>query len=138
MPTEDASWPGIPTTDIIQHMGRLSAKYRFTNFLAASGIKWKFIAELSSWQGGMYQRIVRLVKCAVRKSVARRHLSAEEIVTLLTEVESEFHTHLLMQILTVVLGDLLVVTPSHFLPPPKCGIGLPISMYAAQDRFYCG
>ena len=105
----------------------------FTNYLAVSGIKWKFIPELSPWQGGMYERVIGLVKRALRKAVGRSHLSAEELITLLTEVESVINTRPLVQIPTDVDGDLLVITPSHFLLPAKCAIGLPLSALPKPD-----
>ena len=33
----------------------------FTQFLSSSGITWKFIPELSPWQGGFYERMIGLV-----------------------------------------------------------------------------
>jgi hypothetical protein len=34
-------------------------------------IKWKFIVELSPWMGGYYERLVRVVKRTLRKTIGR-------------------------------------------------------------------
>uniref|UniRef100_A0A914LD98 Integrase catalytic domain-containing protein n=1 Tax=Meloidogyne incognita TaxID=6306 RepID=A0A914LD98_MELIC len=50
-------------------------------------LKWKFIKELSPWQGGIYERIVALVKDAFRKTLGKKSLKWEEMITFTTEVE---------------------------------------------------
>nr|CAD2204848.1 unnamed protein product [Meloidogyne enterolobii] len=50
-------------------------------------LEWKFIKELSPWQGGVYERIVALVKDAFRKTLGKRTLQWEEMITFTTEVE---------------------------------------------------
>ncbi|KAL9972923.1 hypothetical protein ACROYT_G019319 [Oculina patagonica] len=41
------------------------------SYLANQGIKWSFIIELAPWMGGFYERLVGLVKQALRKVLER-------------------------------------------------------------------
>ena len=50
-------------------------------------IEWRFIGQLSPWQGGIYERIVALVKAAFKTTLGRRVLTEEEFRTFTTEVE---------------------------------------------------
>nr|CAD2206059.1 unnamed protein product [Meloidogyne enterolobii] len=43
---------------------------KFNNFIINRGIEWKFIPALSPWQGGIYERLVKLVK----RFLLKRHL----------------------------------------------------------------
>ena len=49
---------------------------------------WKFIAPLSPWWGGWWERLVRSVKVALRKSLGKRCLTRTELETVLFEVEA--------------------------------------------------
>ena len=50
-------------------------------------IKWKFIAPLSPNEGGFYERMVGVVKGCLRKSLFKKLLSWDDLVTLLMEIE---------------------------------------------------
>ena len=75
---------------------------------------WKYIAPLSPWWGGWWERLVRSVKSGVRKSLGKRCLRRVELETVLHEVESCVNSRPL-----VYAGDDLdstnPLTPSHFL-----------------------
>ena len=50
-------------------------------------IRWKFIAPLSPNEGGFYERMVGVVKGCLRKSLFKKLLSWDDLVTLLMEIE---------------------------------------------------
>ena len=52
-------------------------------FVSNSGIKWSFTIELAPWMGGFYQRLVGLVKRALRKLLGRNLLKETQLQTLL-------------------------------------------------------
>ena len=56
-------------------------------FLKERRIEWKFIPPRSPWMGGFYERLVGVVKRALRLALFRRHITEAELHTLLTEVE---------------------------------------------------
>ena len=57
-------------------------------FLTKKRIVWKFIFEKSPWMGGFYERMVGLLKRILRKILANARLDYEELLTVVTEVES--------------------------------------------------
>ena len=59
----------------------------FNNFLIEKEIEWKFIPALSLWQGGVYERLVKLVKNSFKRSLGSIILNMEELRTFIKEVE---------------------------------------------------
>ena len=57
-------------------------------FAANKNIEWKHILELSPHWGGFYERLNRLIKRALRKTLGRAKLSYEEVETVLIEIDS--------------------------------------------------
>ena len=83
-------------------------------YCSSENITWKFITEAAPWQGGFYERLVGLVKRALRKSIGRKLLDWDELATLLTEIEAIINT----RPLTYVFEDFesgFPLTPAHFL-----------------------
>ena len=86
------------------------------------GVKWNFIVELAPWMGGFYERLVGLVKRALRKTINRKLLSFIQLQTVLKEVEAVVNSRPLVY----VSGDIdstLALSPKHFLTlNPNTGI----------------
>lgn len=92
------------------------------SYVSDSGIKWSYIVELAPWMGGFYERLVGVVKRAMRKSLDRRLLSDAQLQTVLKEIEAVVNSRPL-----VYMGDdihaNITLTPGHFLTMnPKIGI----------------
>ena len=95
------------------------------SYFGTHGIKWTFITELAPWHGGFYERLVGVVKQALRKSLGRQLLSFHQMVTLITEIEAVINS----RPLTFVYSDLesgFTLTPSHFATMQHC-LSLPCS-----------
>ena len=76
--------------------------------------QWKFIVPRAPWWGGWWERLVRSVKSALRKTVGVRCLSRSELETTLQEIEACVNS----RPLTFVGEEPDVsnpLTPSHFL-----------------------
>lgn len=86
------------------------------------GVKWTFIVELAPWMGGFYERLVSLVKRALRKTVNRKLLSYVQLETVIKEVEAVVNARPLVY----VGGDIdstISLSPKHFLTlNPNTGI----------------
>ena len=58
------------------------------NFLTAEGISWTHIFPKSPWWGAFYERLIRIVKESLKKSLGNAKLTYEELETVLIEIES--------------------------------------------------
>ena len=80
---------GVPTTMYSDNartfVGAAGLLSRYFGRLAP---KWKFIAPLSPWWGGWWERLVRSVKTALRRTLGKRCLTRAELETVLCEVEA--------------------------------------------------
>lgn len=83
-------------------------------FYASHQIQWQYIAEKAAWWGGFYERLIRSVKLALRKTLKRSTLSREELETVIVEIEGVLNS----RPLTYVFSDLrepVPLTPAHLL-----------------------
>ena len=82
--------------------------------------RWRFMVPRAPWWGGMYERLVRSVKTALRKSLGQRSLSRVELETVLSEIEACVNSRPL-----TFVGDTLdspnPLTPNHFLTGHSVG-----------------
>jgi hypothetical protein len=86
------------------------------SYTSNEGIHWSFITERAPWMGGVYERLVRLVKQSLRKSIQKRKLTRVELVTLIDEVTAIINFRPLVYIGAEINSGFLL-TPSHFLLP---------------------
>ena len=100
------------------------------SYVANKDIKWKFIVEHAPWMGGVYERLVGLVKRCLRKSLGRRHLKSDELATVLIEVEAIINSRPLVT--RGSLGEGEALTPAHFLTL-RSKLGLPFSSCHDND-----
>ena len=83
-------------------------------FSTNQGIEWKFIVDLASWMGGLYERLVGLTKRALRKTIGNKCLTEKQLVTVLTEIEVVLNSRPLVY-LDDSVNSRFTITPSCFL-----------------------
>lgn len=84
------------------------------DFTATHRIRWRFIVERAAWWGGIWERMVRTVKGCLKRVIGRQRLTADEMVTLLHEVEAVVNS----RPLTFIHSDPeepSALTPGHLL-----------------------
>ena len=82
------------------------------NHFSSKGIIWRFNLERAAWFGGLFERMIGTVKRCMRKVLGNAKLNFEELVTILTEIESTINN----RPLTYQYDDLVeALTPSHLL-----------------------
>lgn len=74
-------------------------------------ITWKFNAPLSPWWGGWWERLIRSIKSALRKSLGRSLVTRVQLETNLHEIEACINS----RPLTYVEETGVPLSPSHFL-----------------------
>ena len=81
-------------------------------FLTSEKIKWKYILQKSPWWGAFYERLIRIIKEALKKCVGKAKLSYEELETILIEIEMVINSRPLTYLYEEADEAL---TPSHLL-----------------------
>lgn len=102
------------------------------DYASSRHIRWKFIAECAPWWGGFWERVIRTIKDALKRSLGRSSLGYEELLTMLHEVDTVVNSRPLTQ-LSDDSEDCEALTPSHFLLG-KRGITLPPRVEAPLPR----
>jgi hypothetical protein len=82
-------------------------------YSGANGIHWHFITEKAPWMGGFYERLVALVKMALKKTIGTWTLSAVELQTVVYEISNVLNSRPLAYVDDDPSG--LVITPAHLL-----------------------
>ncbi|GFU78643.1 integrase catalytic domain-containing protein [Trichonephila clavipes] len=84
------------------------------NFYSAHSIKWNYIVERAAWWGGFYERMVRSVKVALRKTLGRSSLTTEQLLTVLTEIEGMINSRPITYVGSET-EEPIPLTPAHFI-----------------------
>lgn len=104
------------------------------SYVSNKGIKWTFIVELAPWMGGFYERLVSLVKRALRKTLNRKLLDYVQLQTVLKEVKATVNSRPLVYV-SDDIASTITLTPKHFLSlNPHTGI--PELEYDTNDSDY--
>ena len=61
---------------------------RLSEHFMTKGVRWRFIPELSPFQEGFWERMVRFTKRCLTKVIGRALLSYDELATIIIEIES--------------------------------------------------
>ena len=75
---------------------------------------WKYITPKSPWHGGFWERLVRTVKSALKKTIQNSKLSKLELEAVLIEVEYVVNSRPLTQVVDELTAT-SPITPNHFL-----------------------
>ena len=88
---------------------------QFHCFFAKKGIEWTTVPERCASMNGLVERLVGLVKRALRKALWKTYVSPDVFETLITKVEAVINSRPLLQPGTEVEDSCL--TPAHFIAP---------------------
>lgn len=92
----------------------ISMSNEMHQFFGSLAPQWKFVVPHAPWWGGWWERLVRSVKLALRKTLGRKCLTRCELETTLQEIEACINS----RPLTFAAEDpnsVNPLTPSHFL-----------------------
>lgn len=77
-------------------------------------ISWQFIPERAPWMGGIWERMVRSVKVALRSCLGQALVTKDELVSTIIAIEGQLNSRPLTQ-LSSDPTDLSPITPAHLL-----------------------
>lgn len=96
------------------------------SFLRTQEITWIFIPPNAPHFGGLWEAAVKSAKNHLYRIVGRAHLTCEEMMTVLTEIEAILNSRPLSP-LSEDPNDLSYLSPNHFL------VGAPLNSYPCHD-----
>ena len=92
--------------------------------LANHGVSWNFIGEKAHWWGGFWERLIRLTKDCLKRSIGKALLTFDEMHTLPVEIEGVLNARPLNTSMTMLKGFLIpclhhtLFTEEGLLPRP--------------------
>ncbi|XP_076658249.1 uncharacterized protein LOC143362189 [Halictus rubicundus] len=86
----------------------------FANHTAVRGVQWHFLPPAAPHFGGLWEAAVKSVKYHVKRCIGSHTLTAEEMTTLLCQVEACLNSRPVSAV-SDNLDDYQVLTPGHFL-----------------------
>ena len=84
------------------------------SYCSQERIEWKTIVHLAPWMGGFYERMVGVVKSAMRKTISKQKLTYAQLETIICEVEAVVNSRPLVYV-SDDLESNFILTPNHFL-----------------------
>ena len=120
--SDNAAQFKLASDTIYKLWGEILTENDVVSYAANQNIQWEFNVELAPWVGGVYERLVGMVKRSLRKSLGKACLTSEQLLTLLKEAEAVINSRPL-----IYVGDDIssfeILTPAHFLSlNPKVGL----------------
>ena len=106
---------GLPSVIMSDNArGFVAAKDLVLKYYGSEGPNWRFIVPRAPWWGGFWERLVKSVKSALKRSLGNRSLTRVELETTLLEIEASVNSRPL-----TFVGDEVdftaPLTPAHFL-----------------------
>uniref|UniRef100_A0A7I4XXG8 Integrase catalytic domain-containing protein n=1 Tax=Haemonchus contortus TaxID=6289 RepID=A0A7I4XXG8_HAECO len=86
-------------------------------FATQNVLRWKFITPFSPWKGGFYERLIGIVKRALKKTIHRNTLNIRSLETLLIEIEAALNTRPLTTVTVPATGELTTLRPIDLINP---------------------
>ncbi|XP_068238475.1 uncharacterized protein [Palaemon carinicauda] len=68
-------------------------------YMAVNNIQRKFMAPCAPWQGGFYERLIELTKSSLKKVLFKKRVNADELETVLKEIQRKLNNRPLTYIL---------------------------------------
>ena len=88
---------------------------RLSEYFLTKGVRWRFIPELSPFQGGFWERMVRSTKRCLTKVIDRALLSYDELATIIIEIESVINSRPITYVVDDSDGISYPLTPSQLI-----------------------
>ena len=85
-----------------------------SKFSNINQIKWKFISPRAAWQGGFYERMIKLVKSCLRKTLYKRKINLNQLRTLIVEIQNELNNRPITYV-SSIKEEFEPLTPSHLI-----------------------
>lgn len=96
----------------------------FSDYISNNVITWKFIPQFGPWAGGVYERLIAIIKNALKKTIGKRLLTSQQLATMITEVEYIVNCRPLTYV-GEDIEDIKVLHPNDLIGIPSLNIATP-------------
>ena len=114
---------------------QVSSDSQVQEYFGTRGIVWKFIAPRAPWQGGFYERMIKITKSCLRKVLYRQRVSLDELQTVVVEIQSHVNNRPLTYI-DSSRDSHEPLTPSHLLYGRRIEAMPPLVLEDESDPSY--
>ena len=135
VPKQIISDNGTNFTAAAKFLEQASDEQIVREYCTAQSISWKFIAPRAPWQGGFYERMIKVVKLCLRKTLYRKRVNIDELKTVIVEIQARINNRPLTYI-TDSLESPEALTPSHLLYGRRIQPFPPLVMENTSDPLY--
>ncbi|KFD53967.1 hypothetical protein M513_05234 [Trichuris suis] len=104
----------VAAARVLGASGQKSSAKRITAFMATRGVTWHFNPHLAPHFGGVWERLIRTAKLALRTTLHGQRITDEILLTILVEIESVMNSQPLTHV-GIDPSDPEPLTPNHFL-----------------------
>jgi len=94
------------------------------------GVEWSFNLEKAPWWGGIFERMIKMMKRCLKKTIGRARITYDELLTVVTEAEMILNSRPLSYVSTEDIEEPL--TPAHLLTGRRL-LSLPLA--SEEDSF---
>uniref|UniRef100_A0A1I7VWD6 Integrase_H2C2 domain-containing protein n=1 Tax=Loa loa TaxID=7209 RepID=A0A1I7VWD6_LOALO len=105
-PFEQPDFPPYPTARITAtrpfEITAASKEIIELNRIEGETLEWEFITPGAPWQGGIYERMVGVVKRSLKRAIGTKYLNNAELITLIVELEAIINERPLVDIEEIV------------------------------------
>ena len=116
----------------MQRYAKIMNGRKFKDFITDHKIEWKVIVDYAPWWGGFYERMMKTIKTPLKKILGRSVYSADEIYTILTEVEAMVNSRPLTYV-SDEPSEMKYLTPASFLIGREL-INIPVEPVKSKDK----
>ncbi|GFS74317.1 integrase catalytic domain-containing protein [Trichonephila clavipes] len=106
--------------------------YKISRETSTQKIVWKFVPPTAAWWGGWWERLVRIIKELLRRSLGKSILSNEELSTVICDCEVLSNSRPLTYI-SENPQELIPLTPAMFLIENRCSDTTDIDELNSRD-----
>ena len=110
--SDDASYFNLASKTLEEVWKNVIRSDEVQSYAPSSSINWHFTVELAPWMGGFYERMVRIKKRYLRKSVGRKMLILIYLQNLIKEVGAVVNSRPLVYVSDDIIST-ITLTPSH-------------------------
>jgi hypothetical protein len=88
-----------------------------TNLTCTNNFRWMHITPLAPWRGGFYERLIRIIKDSIKRTIGKKILGRSTFTTVITQIEAMLNNRPLTTVTENLEDTFTIIRPVDFLRP---------------------